>query len=155
MDSALEGIRVIDVSQVVAVPMGARHLGDFGADVIHIEHPQRGDFWRSHQAGHGGGNGVPSTVNYNWEAFNRNKKSVTLDLSTEGGREIIYKLVEKADVFVTNLRMFERERYALEYETLSRLNPKLIYGSITGLGKKGPERNLPHLTRLSTGFGRG
>lgn len=143
MDAALEGIRVIDVSQVVAVPMGARHLGDFGADVIHIEHPQRGDFWRSHQAGHGGGNGVPSTVNYNWEVFNRNKKSVTLDLSKEGGREIIYKLVEKADVFVTNLRMFERERYALEYETLNRLNPRLIYGSITGLGKKGPERNSP------------
>lgn len=143
MELALDGIKVVDVSQVVAVPIGARHLADFGAEVIHIEHPQRGDFWRSHQAGQGGGNGVPSNVNYNWETFNRNKKSVALDLSTEHGREIMYKLVEQADVFVTNLRLFERDKFGLEYDTLSRLNPRLIYGSITGLGKKGPERNSP------------
>jgi len=143
MGLALEGIRVIDVSQVIAVPMGARHLGDFGADVIHIEHPQRGDFWRSHQAGHGGNNGVPSEVNYNWEAFNRNKRSVALDLSTERGREIIYRMVQGADVFVTNLRLYEREKFGVEYHTLREMNPRLIYGSITGLGKKGPERNSP------------
>jgi len=140
---ALEGIKVIDISQVVAVPIGARHLGDFGADVIHVEHPQRGDFWRSHQAGQGGGNGVASEVNYNWESFNRNKRSLALDLSKERGKEVIYKLIEQADVLVTNLRMYEREKFGVEYETLKAINPRLIYGSITGLGKKGPERNLP------------
>ena len=112
---ALEGIKVLDISQVVAVPIGARHLGDFGADVIHIEHPQRGDFWRSHQAGQGGGNGVPSEVNYNWDTFNRNKRSLALDLSKERGREVMYRLVEQADVLVTNLRLFEREKFGLEY----------------------------------------
>ena len=149
---ALEGIKVIDISQVIAVPIGARHLGDFGADVIHIEHPQRGDFWRSHQAGHGGTNGVPSEVNYNWEIFNRNKRSLALDLSKERGREIVYKLIEQADVLVTNLRMFEREKFGLEYETLKALNPRLIYGSITGLGKKGPERNSPSFDQTAHWF---
>lgn len=144
MALALEGIKVVDVSQVAAVPMAARHLADFGADVIHVENPATGDFWRGFQAGTAGGTaGVPSDINYNWENFNRNKRSVTLDLSQEGGREIIYKLLEKADVFVTNLRLFELEKFKLEYDTLHRLNPGLIYGSLTGYGKKGPERNIP------------
>ena len=105
MTAVLEGIKVLDVSQVAAVPMGARHLGDYGADVIHVEHATRGDSWRVHQAGHGGGAGVPSEINYNWEAFNRNKRSLALDLSHESGKEILYKLVENADVFLTNLRL--------------------------------------------------
>jgi len=75
MAMALEGIKVVDVSQVAAVPMAARHLADFGADVIHIEHPQRGDSWRVYQAGQGvnpagqgaGGYGAASDINYNWE----------------------------------------------------------------------------------------
>ena len=66
MAIALEGIKVIDVSQVVAVPIAARHLADFGAEVIHIEHPVRGDFWRSYQSGVGGFTSVASDVNYNW-----------------------------------------------------------------------------------------
>jgi len=144
MALALEGIKVVDVSQVAAVPMAARHLADFGADVLHIENPTTGDSWRVYQAGQGSGTtGVPSDFNYNWENFNRNKRSVTLDLSQEGGREIIYKLVEKADVFVSNLRPFELERFKLEYGTLSRLNPRLIYGCVTGYGRKGPDKNAP------------
>jgi len=144
MHQALEGIKVVDVSQVAAVPMAARHLADFGADVVHIEHPLRGDSWRVFQSGIGTGTqGVPSEINYNWENFNRNKRSVTIDLSQEGGREIIYKIVEKADVFLTNLRMFEREEFKLQYDTLYQLNPRLIYGSLTGFGKRGPDTNAP------------
>ncbi|MFC2021896.1 CaiB/BaiF CoA transferase family protein [Chloroflexota bacterium] len=144
MALALEGIKVVDVSQMAAVPMAARHLADFGADVIHVENPATGDFWRGYQAGQGSGtSGVPSEINYNWENYNRNKRSLTLDLSQEGGRNIIYKLLEKADVFVSNLRPFELERFKLEYETLSRLNPRLIYGSLTGYGRKGPDKDLP------------
>ena len=151
MAMALEGIKVVDVSQVAAVPMAARHLADFGADVIHIEHPQRGDSWRVYQAGQGvnpagqgaGGYGAASDINYNWENFNRNKKSVTVDLSQEGGQQVIYKLLENADVFVSNLRPSELERYKLEYDTLCQINPRLIYGCLTGYGRKGPDKNTP------------
>ncbi|MEE9557165.1 MAG: CoA transferase, partial [Candidatus Adiutricales bacterium] len=139
MTMALEGLKVIDVAQVAAVPMCARHLADFGADVIHIENAQTGDSWRNLQAGHGGGPaGVPSDLPYNWEAFNRNKKGVAIDLSKEGGRKIIYRLTENADVFVTNLRLSEREKLGVRYEDLIKINPRLIYGSVTGHGMKGP-----------------
>ncbi len=144
MDLALEGIKVVDVSQVAAVPMAGRHLADFGADVIHVEHPLRGDSWRVFQAGQGtGASGVPSEINYNWENYNRNKRSVTIDLSQESGREIIYKLLGKADVFLTNLRQFEQQEFGLEYDTLSPLFPRLIYGALTGHGKKGADRDIP------------
>ena len=144
MAIALDGIKVVDLSQVAAVPAAARHLADFGADVIHVENPATGDFWRGYQAGQGtGATGVPSDINYNWENYNRNKRGVTLDLSQERGQEILYKLVEEADVFLTNLRPIELERFNLEYATLSRLNPRLIYGALTGFGKKGPDRNVP------------
>ena len=144
MALALEGIKVVDASQVAAVPMCARHLADFGADVIHVENPTTGDYMRVFQAvAQAAKDCAPSDFNYNWENFNRNKKSVTVDLSQEGGREIIYKLVEQADVFLNNLRPFELERFKLEYETLSQLNPKIICGNVSGYGKKGPDRNLP------------
>ncbi len=144
MSSALAGIKVIDVSQVAAVPVAARHLADFGADVVHIENPRTGDSWRVYQAGQGTGRaGAPSEINYNWENFNRNKRSVTIDIAQKGGQEVIYKFVETADVFLTNLRPFELKRYNLQYETLSKLNPRLIYAALTGFGKKGPERDAP------------
>ncbi len=143
MPLVLEGIRVLDVSQVAAVPMCARHLGDFGADVIHVEPAARGDSWRVLQAGHGGNAGVPSEINYNWEAFNRNKRSLALDLSREAGREVMYRLVEQADVFLTNLRLPEREKFGLTYPDLRRINPRLVYGALTGHGRKGPYRETP------------
>ena len=119
MALALEGIKVVDVSQVAAVPMAARHLADFGADVLHIENPATGDSWRVYQAGQGTGRaGVPSDINYNWENYNRNKRSVTVDLSQRGGQEIIYRFVEKADVFLTNLRPFELDRFNVNAASL-------------------------------------
>jgi crotonobetainyl-CoA:carnitine CoA-transferase CaiB-like acyl-CoA transferase len=144
MPMALGGIKVIDVSQVAAVPMCARHLADFGADVLHIEHAVTGDSWRNLQAGAGGGPaGIPSDIPYNWEAFNRNKRSVAIDLSKEGGRNIIHKMVEKADIFLTNLRLSERKKFGMEYKILKVLNPRLIYGSVTGHGLKGPDKDVP------------
>jgi crotonobetainyl-CoA:carnitine CoA-transferase CaiB-like acyl-CoA transferase len=91
----------------------------------------------------GGTQGAPSSINYTWENYNRNKRSITLDLSKEQGQEILYKLVKTADVFLTNLRPFELTKFRVEYSTLSRLNPRLIYGSLNGYGKKGPERDAP------------
>jgi len=143
MSNVLKGIKVLDVAQVAAVPMCARHLADYGADVIHVEHAKRGDSWRVQQAGHGGGSGVPSEINYTWEAYNRNKRSLSLDLSRDSGKEILYKLVEDTDIFLTNLLIPEREKHKVNYEILKGINPKLIYGSLTGHGKKGPYRDTP------------
>ena len=144
MTQALDGIRVVDLSQVAAVPMCARHLADFGADVVHIEHPVRGDSWRAYQYGVALTKlCADSEINYNWENYNRNKRSLTIDLAQEAGREIVYKLVEQADVFVTNLRLRERKEFKLEYGTLSEVNPRLVYGSLTGYGKEGPDKDEP------------
>jgi len=143
MASALTGIKVIDVSQVAAVPMAARYLGDFGADVLHIEHPVAGDSFRVIQAGMSRVSGVQSDVNYVWENYNRNKRSVTLNLSRKPGQEILYRLIKEADVFLTNMRPFEQEKYNFEYDTLSQINPRLIYAALTGYGTKGPDKDTP------------
>jgi crotonobetainyl-CoA:carnitine CoA-transferase CaiB-like acyl-CoA transferase len=142
---ALEGIKVVDLSQVAAVPMAARHLADFGADVVHVEHPVRGDTWRIVGGGISAavGAGIASDVKYIWETYNRNKRGITLDLSQEEGRRIMYKLLEDADVFLTNMRLFELEKFEIEYKDVVKINPRIIYGSLTSFGKKGPERNLP------------
>jgi len=160
MASALEGIKVIDVSQVAAVPMAARLLADFGADVIHVENPVTGDSWRGFQAGvsgTGAGSGAPSPINYNWENFNRNKRSLTVDLSRETGQRILHRMVEEADVFLTNLRLWEREKFSLDYGPLRRLNPRLVYGSLLGWGRHGPDKNSPAYDALAywarTGLG--
>lgn len=123
--------------------MAARYLGDFGADVLHIEHPVTGDSFRVIQAGMSRITGVQSDVNYVWENYNRNKRGVTLDLSREPGQKILYRMVEGADVFLTNMRPFEKKRYQIEYSVLSRLNPGLIYGALTGYGNNGPEKDSP------------
>ena len=145
MSTALKGMKVIDCSQVAAVPMCARILGDFGADVIHIENPTTGDYWRSFlQAQVDSGQACPSPdFDYNWENYNRNKRSVTLDLTKDNGRAIIHNMVKQADVFLSNLRAHELVRYQLEYETLKKINPRIIWGNVTGYGKQGPDKDLP------------
>jgi crotonobetainyl-CoA:carnitine CoA-transferase CaiB-like acyl-CoA transferase len=140
MALALEGIRVVEVAQLAAVPMAGRLLADLGADVIHVEHPVTGDILRFILAGQGVNTAGP---NYIWENYSRNKRSVTVDVSQEGGKGIIHRLVEKTDVFLTNIRPFELEKFGLDYHSLSRLNPRLIHASLTGFGKKGYERNEP------------
>jgi len=141
---ALEGLKVIDCSQVAAVPMCARILGDFGADVIHIENPTTGDFWRSFKdAQMEQGIGWPSEFDFNWENFNRNKRSCTLDLTKENGRAIIHRMVKESDVFLSNMRTFELERFKVDYETLNRINPRIIWGNVNGYGKEGPDKDLP------------
>ncbi len=144
MAMAFEGIKVIDCSQVAAVPIGARILGDFGADVIHIENPVTGDYWRvfkDAQAEQGGA--CPSDFDYNWENYNRNKRSCTVDLYNESGRAIIHRMVKEADVFLSNLRDFELERFQVDYKTLDSINPRIIWGNVNGYGKVGPDKELP------------
>ena len=146
MSLALEGIKVLDVSQAAAVPMAARHLGDFGADVVHVEAPLTGDSWRVNQAGAtrpGAAYAPASEINYTFETFNRNKRSLTLDLAKEGGQGVMCKLLEETDVLITNMRPSEQEKFRLDYAALHERYPRLIHASLSGLGKNGPERDLP------------
>ncbi len=143
MKSPLEGIRVIDATAFGAAPTAGAFLADWGAEVIHIEHPIRGDGTRGVQYGTGVGIFQQARVNYAMEFYNHSKKSVTLDFAQEKGREIMYRLVKTADVFVSILRPYELEKYGLEYGQLSQLNPKLIYAHLGGYGRKGPDRNRP------------
>jgi crotonobetainyl-CoA:carnitine CoA-transferase CaiB-like acyl-CoA transferase len=149
MQNALDGVKVVDVSQVAAAPMAARHLADFGADVIHVEPPLTGDSWRAFRPGAimfgppGSDVAAAGYVDHNWENYNRNKRGVSIDIAQSEGAAIVRTLISEADIFVTNLRLFEREKFGLGYETLHELCPRLIYGSLTGYGKKGPEKDNP------------
>jgi crotonobetainyl-CoA:carnitine CoA-transferase CaiB-like acyl-CoA transferase len=144
MTQALEGIKVIDLSQVAAVPMCARHLADFGANVIHIENPAAGDSWRKYQESQVKAmNGAPSEFNYTWEVYNRNKRSLALNIAEESGRNVLCKLLSEADVFVTNLRGYELERFKLSYKDIKVLNSRIIGGYLCGYGTKGPDKDFP------------
>jgi len=131
---ALEGIKVVEVTQWVAAPAAGALLADWGADVIHIEHPVKGDSMRG--LTNVGGMGI----DWLFELDNRNKRSVTLDVSKREGQEVLYRLLKGSDVFITSLRPSEIERYNLEYRVLEKLNPRLIFASLTGYGCKGPDR---------------
>jgi len=147
MTKALEGIKIIEVAQWAAAPMGGRLLADLGADVVHVESPVTGDAYRYFQSTPdnplNAGRGVPSFINYNWENYNINKRGITLDLASGQGGEILYKLLEQADVFISNLRPYELEKFKLEYETIKKINPRIIFASLTGYGLQGPDRNSP------------
>ena len=142
MESPLENIKVIEWATMAAAPMAGRLLADWGAEVIHVEHPVSGDPWREWVTVDG--NELPPGTKYSfWEHYNRNKRSITLDLDQEKGLEVLRKLIEGADVFITNRRPYALKKYNLEYESLKGLNPRLIFGSLTGYGRKGPDQDLP------------
>lgn len=137
---ALEGIKVIDFTTWVFASACSAILGDWGADVIKIEDPENGDPQRGLIAV--SGMEVPE-VNFPWELDNRNKRGMAIDLKTEQGKRIVHKLVEDGDVFVTNIRAEALKTIGMDYRTLSKINPKLIYAHGTGYGKKGSEQNRP------------
>ncbi|MBU8728964.1 CoA transferase [Cytobacillus oceanisediminis] len=137
MKGALEGIRIIDVSRVLAGPFCSMILGDLGAEVIKIEHYKTGDetrWWG------------PPFVNGESAYYlcaNRNKQSITLNLKSEEGKEIFRKLVSTGDVVVQNFKSGTLEKMGLGYESLKEINPSLIMASITGFGSTGPYKDLP------------
>lgn len=135
----LEGIRVLDLSRVLAGPFCTMYLGDLGADVIKIEHPETGDDTRSW-----GPPFVQGESAY-YLAINRNKRSVAVDLKREDGRQIIRELAARSDVLVENFRPGTMERLGLGYRDLEPLNPKLIYCAISGFGRTGPDHDRPGL----------
>ncbi|WP_169569334.1 CaiB/BaiF CoA transferase family protein [Sneathiella limimaris] len=127
---ALAGVRVLDLSRVLAGPICAQTLGDLGADVIKIENVGGGDDTRTM--------GTPVHANDTsfFNAVNRNKKSIALDLASEEGQKIARELAEQADVIVENFKLGGAAKFGLDYETLSKKNPKLIYCSVSGYGRE-------------------
>jgi crotonobetainyl-CoA:carnitine CoA-transferase CaiB-like acyl-CoA transferase len=137
--SLFEGLKVIDCASYIAAPAAATVLSDFGAEVIKIE-PLTGDPYRTP------GQPLPGSqqqVNPNWLMDSRNKKSLAINIASDEGRAILYKLVQEADVFITNFPPNVRKRLRVTYEDISALNPRLIYASFTGYGETGPEANKP------------
>lgn len=136
----LEGIKVVDLTTWVFAPGACALLGDWGAEVIKIEDPTTGDPHRALVSV--AGLTVPD-INYPWEVDNRNKRGMAVDLRTEKGKEIVYKLVAESDVFVSNIQTPAIKRLGMDYETLSKINPGLVYARATGYGRKGPESTRP------------
>lgn len=136
----LEGIRVLEWGMLQQGPVAAALLADLGAEVIKIESKQ-GENARYFQFIYGQPAKLPNGSNIYFEYCNRNKKGITLDLKTPEGKELLYKLVEQSDVFLTNFRPGVPERIGAGYEELKKINPKLIYAYATGLGTKGPDKD--------------
>ena len=141
MNQGLEGVRVVEVGGAFAMPLAGMLMGSWGADVIHVEPPGRGDLQRHLLAAGMAGWARPHEVNYIWEHVDRNKRSLTVNLKSAEGQKIIHALAADSDVFLNNLRPYEMEKFNLGYETLARINDKIIYANLTGYGRRGPERN--------------
>ncbi len=144
MKGPLEGIRVLDLGNFIAGPFGAMFLADLGAEVVKVENPKGGDPFRAWDLG---------GDRPNFWAYNRGKKSVTLNLRTPEGREMFYQLARGTDVVMENYRPGVAKSLGIEYETLGKINPKLIYCAITGMGATGPYANRPAYDTVGQGLG--
>ncbi|MBS3996244.1 MAG: CoA transferase [Hydrogenophaga sp.] len=143
---ALQGLRVIEMGQLIAGPFVGKTLGDFGADVIKIEPPGTGDplrNWRLLQDG----------TSVWWQVQSRNKRSIALDLRHPEGQAIARQLIAQADVLVENFRPGTMEGWGMDYETLSRDNPGLVMLRISGYGQTGPYRDLPGFGAIGEAMG--
>lgn len=136
----LAGLRVLDVSTFIAAPAAAVVMADYGADVIKVEQPGEGDPNRRavNFAAY-----PKSEVDYPWQMDSRNKRSIAIDLKHDTGRAVLARLVASADVMITNFPIPVRERNRIRYEDVARLNPRLVYASLTGYGETGEERDAP------------
>ena len=147
MPQILQGIRVIDWSLFHVGPVAAAMLADAGADVIHVEE-KSGDPSRGISRFYGQSL-IVKDRNIIFEEFNRNKRGITLDLKKPEGLQAMYRLVEKSDVFLTNFRLSAIKRLGLDYDTLVKYNPKIIYAHSSTFGSKGPNRDRPGLEPIT------
>jgi crotonobetainyl-CoA:carnitine CoA-transferase CaiB-like acyl-CoA transferase len=151
---ALSHIRVLDLSRVLAGPWCAQNLADLGAEVIKVERPGSGDDTR-----HWGppfakdSSGKDTTESAYYISINRNKKSITLDISTAEGQEIVRGLVAKSDVVIENYKVGQLRKYGLDFESLKSIKPDLIYCSITGFGQTGPYQQRAGYDFILQGMG--
>jgi crotonobetainyl-CoA:carnitine CoA-transferase CaiB-like acyl-CoA transferase len=142
MTSPLEGIRVLDVSTLFAGPLAATFLGDFGADVIKVEHPRKPDAARGHGPAKDG-------VNLWWKTLGRNKKTVTLDLGKPEGARLLLALAAEADVLIENFRPGTLERWGVGPDELHAANPRLVIARVTAFGQFGPYSARPGFGSLA------
>ncbi len=146
---ALNGIRVLDLSRVLAGPWCGQILADLGAEVIKIERPKVGDdtrFWGPPWMKDDSGQDTQEAAYY--QSTNRNKLSVAIDIASSDGQELIKALIQDTDVVIENYKAGSLKKYGLDYESLSEINPKLVYCSITGFGQNGQEPKNPVMTLL-------
>ena len=141
----LEGIRILDLSTVIAAPFGATLLADFGADVIKVERPNVGDPLRNFGPYYEG-------EGLRWPGIARNKKSLTLDLRQEEGKEILRELVKKSDMIIENFRTGTLEKWGVGYEALKEINPDLVMIRVTGYGQTGPYAHKAGFGTPATAF---
>ena len=133
---ALEGIRVLDLSRVLCGPYATMFMGDMGADIIKIENPKGGDdtrLWGSSVNGE----------SYYFASFNRNKRSITIDLKSEKGKNLFYEMVKHADVVIENYRPGVTKRLGIDYDVLKEINPGIVFASASGFGSEGPYASRP------------
>jgi formyl-CoA transferase len=143
---ALQGVRVVEMGQLIAGPFAAKTLGEFGADVIKIEPPGTGDPLRNWRL-------IKDGTSVWWQVQSRNKRSIALDLREPEGQDIARRLVAQADVLVENFRPGTLEEWGLGWEALSALNPGLIMLRISGYGQTGPYRDLPGFGAIAEAMG--
>lgn len=136
--SALEGIRILDIATVIAAPWGAGLLADFGAEVIKVEMPGRGDAFRAMGP-------LKDGVSTRWPSMGRNKKTITLDFHYEEGKQLFLELVKKSDVIFENFRTGTLEKWGLGMDVLRQANPDIIVTHVTGYGQTGPNAKLAGL----------
>ena len=146
MTKPLEGIRVLDIGTLLAGPWGATLLGDFGAEVIKVEQPDTGDSLRGPPK-----DGKPGTP-LNWLIDSRNKKSITLNLRTKKGQQILRELVGISDVLFENFTPGTLEKWGLGWDDLKQVNPNLIMVRVSGYGQTGPYSDRPGYDRIALGF---
>jgi crotonobetainyl-CoA:carnitine CoA-transferase CaiB-like acyl-CoA transferase len=150
---ALEGLKVLDMSRILAGPSATQMLGDLGADVVKVERPGRGDDTRGWGPPfHEPDDGEQRVAGY-FLAANRSKRSIAIDFATDAGAELITRLAQKADVLVENLKPFDLDARGLGYAQLRAIHPGLIYCSISGFGRTGPRAHEPGYDFLAQAAG--
>jgi formyl-CoA transferase len=139
----LSRFKVLDLTHARAGPTAVRHLADWGAEVIKIERPADRDREDLLGARHG----------FDFQNLHRNKRSLTLDLKTEEGKAIFFRLAESADVIAENMRATVKHRLGIDYESVRKVNPRIVYGSISGFGQDGPYGNRAGVDQIAQGMG--
>ncbi|MBA7604441.1 Acetyl-CoA:oxalate CoA-transferase [subsurface metagenome] len=147
MEAPLKGIRVIDLSRHLAGPYCSMLLADMGAEVIKVEQPGKGDETRTYGPPFIEGESVY------FLSVNRNKKSITVNFKQDEGKDIIHRLIKKSDVSIENFRPGTLDKHGLGYNNAARINPKIIYASISGFGQTGPEKRRPGYDLSIQGMG--
>ncbi len=154
MANALENIKVVDLSRILAGPWASQMLADMGAEVIKVERPKKGDdtrFWGPPFIKQASDEQPPQAAYFH--CANRNKQSIAIDITQEQGQQVIKDLIAQADVLIENYKVGGLAKYGLDYQSVKKINPRLVYCSITGFGQSGPSANKAGYDAMIQGEG--